>query len=67
MLIITIDKDKLEDYVNEAVKSAVTKLIEIIEKILVLVVGAIAFFLIVAYVPIEAIISIILSLIVLFK
>ena len=67
MMIITIDKDKLEDYVEEVVKSAVADLIELIEKILVLVVLAIAFFLIVAYAPIEAIISIVLTLIVLFK
>ncbi|CDM70385.1 hypothetical protein CM240_3268 [Clostridium bornimense] len=67
MMIITIDKDKLEDYVEEVVKSAVEDLIELIEKILVLVVLAIAFFLIVAYAPIEAIISIVLTLIVLFK
>ena len=67
MLIITIDKDKLEEYVKDAVESAVTELLEILEKVLVLVLVAIALFLIVVYIPIETIVAILLSVIVLFK
>ena len=49
MLIITIDKDKLEDYVEEVVKSAVEDLIELVKIILYIIMVAICIYCVVQF------------------
>ena len=44
MLIITIDKNKLEDYVEEVVKSAVDEIIKLVKQILIIVLATLAIF-----------------------